>query len=101
MDENSTMLIVALIPGLIAVLAIVAQVIESKNYRQTIENISADSLNKIEGAIEQVPQSVVSQIHALNERLIVLAESAVATLKVVDKVTDGLPNDPINPSAAG
>lgn len=84
--------LLALIPGVIAVLAIIAQVIESKNYRQTIENISADNLNKIEGAIEQVPQAVVSQIHTINEKLIVLAEGALATLRVVDKVTDGQPN---------
>ncbi len=84
--------LLAIIPGVIAVLAIVAQVIESKNYRQTIENISADNLNKLEGALEQVPQAVVSQIHAINEKLIVLAEGALATLRVVDTVTDGKPN---------
>ncbi len=91
--------LLALIPGVIAVLAIIAQVIESKNYRQTIENISADNLNKLEGALEQVPQAVVSQIHAINEKLIVLAEGALATLRVVDTVTDGKPNTPTLESA--
>lgn len=91
--------LLALIPGVIAVLAIIAQVIESKNYRQTIESISADNLNKLEGAIEQVPQAVVSQIHMINEKLIVLAEGALATLRVVDKVTDGQPNAPTLESA--
>ncbi len=86
--------LLALIPGVIAVLAIIAQVIESKNYRQTIESISADNLNKLEGAIEQVPQAVVSQIHKGNERLMDIMEAALATLRVVDKVTDGQPNTP-------
>ena len=85
--------LLALIPGMIAVLAIAAQVIERKNYTQTIQSISADNLNKLEGAIQQVPQSVVTQIHEGNERLMNIVEAALATLKVVDKVTDGKPND--------
>lgn len=90
--------LLALIPGMIAVLAIAAQVIERKNYTQTIQSISADNLNKLEGAIQQVPQSVVTQIHEGNERLMNIVEAALATLKVVDKVTDGKPNEVTSPS---
>lgn len=95
-DQSNTfdaVWLLALIPGVIAILAIVAQVIESKNYRQTISNISTDNLNKLEGAIQQVPQEVVTQIHKGNERLMDIMEAALATLKVVDKVTDGKPNE--------
>lgn len=95
-DQSNTLdavWLLALIPGVIAVLAIIAQVVESKNYRQTIEHISADNLSKLEGAIEQVPQAVVTQIHTINEKLIALTEGALATLKIVDKVTDGKPNE--------
>ncbi len=55
---------------------------------QPLESISADNLNKLKGTIEQVPQ-----IHTVNEKLIHLTEAALATPRVMDKVTDGKPND--------